>query len=76
MSANTLFNKVLGENEKFVFYFCLKTEGNFGVTHYINAFITMHLICLHEVYKYRDFYIYSYMWWDDIQSYIDNTLHN
>ena len=25
--VNTLFNKVLGENEKCVFYFYLKTEG-------------------------------------------------
>ena len=27
--ANTLFNKVLGENEKCVFYFYLKTKGTF-----------------------------------------------
>ena len=27
--VNTLFNKVLGENEKCVFYFYLKTEGTF-----------------------------------------------
>ena len=30
--VNTLFNKVLGENEKPVFYFYLKTEGNYGTT--------------------------------------------
>ena len=28
----TLFNKVLGENEKWVFYFPLKTEGTFWST--------------------------------------------
>ena len=27
--VNTLFNKVLCENEKCVFYFSLRTEGNF-----------------------------------------------
>ena len=31
-----LFNKVLGENEKCVFYFYLKTEGTFWPTQYIN----------------------------------------
>ena len=30
--VNTLFNKVLGENEKCVFYFYLKTEGTFWPT--------------------------------------------
>ena len=29
---NTLFNKVLGENEKCAFYFYLKTEGTFWPT--------------------------------------------
>ena len=28
--GETLFNKVLGENEKCVFYFYLKTEGTYG----------------------------------------------
>ena len=32
---NTLFNKVLGENEICVFYFDLKTEGTFWPTQYI-----------------------------------------
>ena len=32
--VNTLFNKVLGENEKYVFYFYLKTEGTFWQTQY------------------------------------------
>ena len=34
--VNTLFNKVLGENEKQVFYFYLKTEGIFGPTQYMH----------------------------------------
>ena len=29
-TVNTLFNKALGENEKCVFYFYLKTKGIFG----------------------------------------------
>ena len=34
--VNTLFNKVLGENEKkYVFYFNLKTKGTFWLTWYI-----------------------------------------
>ena len=32
---NTLFDKVVGENEKCVFYFYLKTEGTFWRTQYI-----------------------------------------
>ena len=28
--VNTLFNKVLGENEKYVFYFYLNIKGTFG----------------------------------------------
>ena len=32
--VNTLFNKVLGENEKCVFYFYLKAEGTFWSTQY------------------------------------------
>ena len=32
---NTLFNKVLGENEKCVFYFYLKAKGTFSPTEYI-----------------------------------------
>ena len=33
--VNTLFNKVLGENEECVFYFCLKTKGTFWPTQYL-----------------------------------------
>ena len=33
---NILFNKVLGENENCVFYFYLKTKGNFWPTQYMN----------------------------------------
>ena len=32
--VNTLFNRVLGENEKCVFYFYLKTEGTFWPNQY------------------------------------------
>ena len=32
--VNTLFNKILGENEKLVFYLYLKTEGTFWSTQY------------------------------------------
>ena len=32
---NTLFNKVLGENEKCVFYVYLKTEDTFWPTQYL-----------------------------------------
>ena len=35
--VNTLFNKVLGHNEQFVFYFYLKTNGTFLPTQYIIA---------------------------------------
>ena len=31
-TVNTLFNKVLGENEKYIFYFYLKTKGTFCLT--------------------------------------------
>ena len=34
---NTLFNKVLGENEEYVFYFYLKTEGTFWPTQYLKV---------------------------------------
>ena len=34
---NRLFNKVLGENEKYVFYFYLKTEGTFWPTQYFTV---------------------------------------
>ena len=34
--VNTLFNKVLGENEQCVFYFYIKTEGTFWPTQYID----------------------------------------
>ena len=34
-NVNTLFNKVPGENEKYVFYFYFKIEGNFWPTQYI-----------------------------------------
>ena len=33
---NTLFNKVLGEKDKCVFYFYLKTEGTFWPTQYMD----------------------------------------
>ena len=32
--VNTLFNKILGENEKLVFYLYLKTEGTSWSTQY------------------------------------------
>ena len=35
---NTLFNKVHGKNEKYVFYFYLKTEGTFWPIHYYSSF--------------------------------------
>lgn len=35
VNINTLLNKALGENEKFVFYFYLKTKGQFWSTQYI-----------------------------------------
>ena len=35
--VNMFFNKVLGENEKCVFYFYFKTEGTFWPTQYIFA---------------------------------------
>ena len=34
-----LFNKVLGENEKCVFYFYLKTEGTFWLIQYQLSFL-------------------------------------
>ena len=34
--VNTLLNKVLSENEKCAFYFCLKTEGTFWPTKYLD----------------------------------------
>ena len=46
---NTLFNKVLGENEKCVFYFYLKTEGNFWPTQY---FIPGRRLSFHIVYGF------------------------
>ena len=42
-----LFNKVLGENEKRVFYFYLKTEGTFWPTQYdIKYVISKHMLFL------------------------------
>ena len=38
--VNTLFNKVLSENEKCVFYFYLKTEGTFWRTLVIQGSVT------------------------------------
>ena len=36
-SEYTLFSKVLGENEKCVFYFYFKTKGTFWPTHWMTA---------------------------------------
>ena len=41
--ANTLFNKVLGENEKCVFYFYLKTKGTFWLTQYLYLYLHTHI---------------------------------
>ena len=38
LMVNTLFKNVLGENEKYVFYFYLKTEGTFWLTQYLEWF--------------------------------------
>ena len=37
--VNTLFNKVLGENEKCAFYFYFKTERTFWPTQYIHKVV-------------------------------------
>ena len=36
-----LFNKVLGENEKYVFYFYLKAKGTFWLTQYFKGHNTI-----------------------------------
>ena len=36
---NTLFNKVLGENEQYAVYFYLKDKGTFGATLYIYIYV-------------------------------------
>ena len=38
---NMLFNKVVGENEKYVLYFYLKTKRTFWATQYISNFLLM-----------------------------------
>ena len=39
IKVNMLFHKVLGENEKCVFHFCLKTEGTFWPTQYMKRIL-------------------------------------
>ena len=47
-----LFNKVLGENEKCVFYFYLKTEGTFWPTQYIYLFEEMSKYCSRRLHHF------------------------
>ena len=42
--VNTLFNKVLGENEKCVYYFYLKTKGTFWPTQYLYCFLYLYVL--------------------------------
>ena len=48
---DTLFNKVLVENEKCVFYFYLKTEGTFWPTQYFSSNLIMNLLSNQDIFK-------------------------
>ena len=61
---NTLFNKVLGENEKCVFYFYLKTEALFGQPNIyvlISEKLQDTLLCKKAIFIFIFIYLFIYL---------------